>query len=153
MLALAAAVSGTAEAAPAAGTQSSPSRSEATLLQAINETRRARGLPQLRVDATLHRAARAHSRDMIRRGYFDHGAFGSRLTRFGVRGSMMGENLAASPGHGTQVRQIVRMWLGSAGHRANLLHPAFSRIGIGALPGRLPGLGKVRVITADFAAN
>lgn len=153
LLALALAGSGMAEARanPAARVIISPP--EASLLLAINEARGARGLPALRVDAPLQRAARSHSRDMIRRGYFDHGAFGTRLSRFGVRGSMMGENLAASPGHGTHARRIVRMWLGSAGHRANLLHPAFRRVGIGALPGRLPGLGKVRVVTADFAAN
>lgn len=128
-------------------------RAERTLLQVMNEARRARGLPPLRVDSRLQRAARAHSKDMVRRGYFDHGAFGLRLTRFGVRGRVLAENLAASQGHRPKARQIVRMWLRSPGHRANLLGSAFQRVGIAAIPGRLPGLGKVRVVTADFAGG
>ena len=126
-------------------------RVERTLLQVMNEARTARGLPRLRVDSRLQKAARAHSRDMIRRGYFAHGAFGRRLDRYGVRGRVMGENLAAATGRGVRVRQIVRQWLRSPGHRANLLGSSFSRVGVAAVPGRLPGFGKVRVITADFA--
>jgi len=134
-------------------TRQSSSGPERRLLRAMNESRRAHGLPLLRVDATLQRAARAHSRDMIARGYFDHGAFGTRLSRFGVRGEVIGENLAAASGRRALARHIVRMWLGSPGHRANLLRPGFRRVGIGALPGRLPGLGNVRVVTADFAGT
>ena len=153
LLAIGLAAPGAADAAVQASAGTTLSKVERTLLQVMNEARTARGLPRLRVDTRLQKAARAHSRDMIRRGYFAHGAFGRRLDRFGVRGSIMAENLAASTGRQLRVRQIVRQWLRSPGHRANLLGPSFRRVGIGAVPGRLPGMGRVRVITADFAGG
>ena len=128
------------------------SRAETSLLQVINEVRRKNGLPLLRVDATLQRAARAHSADMLRRDYFDHGAFGQRLTNFGVHAQMMGENIAWWPGYKARLRAVVNMWLGSPGHRANLLRAGFRLVGVAAPSGTFQGT-KVRMITADFAGR
>lgn len=124
------------------------SRSEASLLQAVNTARSTYGLQPLAFDLSLERAARAHSREMLVNRYFGHGAFGSRLRVFGVRG-LVGENLAWGRGLGAQ--GIVQMWLASPKHRANLLRPNFRRIGIGALAGSFQGYGGATVVTADFA--
>ena len=61
----------------------------------INSFRAQNGVPPLLVGPALTRAAQAHSADMARRGYFDHGAFVTRLRRFGVRAPYVGENIAA----------------------------------------------------------
>jgi uncharacterized protein YkwD len=118
----------------------------------MNESRAAQGLAPLRVDPVLERAARAHTRDMVSRGYFEHGPFFARMVRFGAQGRVLGENLAWWPGYDGVARAVVRMWLASPEHRANLLRPGFQRVGVSALPGRFQG-SKVRMITADFAGR
>ena len=50
-------------------------------------------------------------------------------------------------------RSIVGSWLASPGHRANLLRPAWKRIGIGSRTGEFLGYAGATVVTADFAGN
>jgi uncharacterized protein YkwD len=117
---------------------------ELAVVRVINTFRRANGVPALRIGPALTRAARSHSVDMVRRGYFDHGPFVQRLRRFGVRAPYVGENLAT----GTKplsAGAIVQMWIASPPHRQNLLDRGFRRIGVG-----LAG-GATRLVTADFA--
>jgi uncharacterized protein YkwD len=128
-------------------------RSEASLLQAVNTTRASYHLAPLRADGTLQRAARAHSVEMIRQGVFTHGSFAQRLIGFGARGPALGENLAWGVGSRANARVIVAEWLASPAHRANLLRPGFSRVGIGSTLGRFAGHGGATVVTADFAGR
>jgi uncharacterized protein YkwD len=129
------------------------SPSEKALLQVMNETRAAHRLQPLKIDSRLEQAARSHTQDMLRRGYFDHGPFFERMERFGVQGRVIGENIAWAPSRYSSVaRVVVRMWLRSPEHRANLLRPGFRRVGVAALPGRFGG-NKVRMVTADFAGR
>src|SRR5439155_25273416 len=72
--------------------------SESRILSGMNRVRAANGLRPLRYAAKLHAAARAHSADMIRRGYFGHGAFARRMDGFGVNAPVVGENLAWGSG-------------------------------------------------------
>jgi uncharacterized protein YkwD len=124
--------------------------SEARLLDAVNQARATYGLRPLRVDAKLTRAAQAHSIDMISHQYFGHGAFGRRLQAFGARLRFSGENLAWGKGPLARPKAIVQEWLASPEHRANLLRPGFTRIGIGTLRGTFNGYSGVAVVTADF---
>jgi uncharacterized protein YkwD len=126
-------------------------RAESHLAGLINGFRTAHGLRPLRVDAKLAFAARAHSRDMLRRGYFGHGAFPLRLHRFGVRTDPIGENIAWGVGARGEAREVLHLWIGSPGHRANLLGPHFHRIGLGMPVGPFGGFRWTRVVTADFA--
>jgi uncharacterized protein YkwD len=119
---------------------------ESAIVQAMNTVRAANGVAPLRSGAALTRAARAHSVDMARRGYFDHGAFVQRLRRFGVRMPYVGENLAYGTG-GLSAQAVVQMWMASAGHRQNLLDRSFQRVGVG-----LAGSSR-RLVTADFAGR
>ena len=57
----------------------------------MNQVRVAAGLRPLRFDGKLHAAARAHSADMMRRGYFAHGAFTRRISGFHVRAKVVAE--------------------------------------------------------------
>jgi len=126
---------------------------ESSLLQAVNQARAAHGLGLVRLDASLERAARSHSADMLRRDYFAHGAFTSRLLSFRARGPVLGENLAWGTGSYAAAASIVAAWLASPEHRANLLRPGFTRIGIAAPQGAFLGNGGAVVVTADFAGR
>ena len=130
-----------------------PTAAEQSLVVEMNRVRAAHGLRPLRLDATLERAARAHSYDMVRRQYFAHGAIGPRLASFGVRGPRVGENIAWGVGARARARVIVNSWLASPSHRANLLRPGFRRIGIGRAVGTFAGHGGASVFTADFAGR
>ena len=72
-----------------------PTPVEIAVVRVMNSVRATNGVPPLRIGRALSRAARAHSVDMARRGYFDHGPFAQRLRRFGVRAPYIGENLAS----------------------------------------------------------
>ena len=129
------------------------SQSERTLLGAVNDVRAAHNLRPLQTDTTLVRAARDYSATLIRRDVFTHGALGTRLARYGARGPLFGENLAWGKGERATARSIVRSWLASPGHRANLLRPNWTRIGIGSRVGTFLGYGGSTVVTADFAGS
>ena len=128
------------------------SKNERSLLDTVNDVRAANNLRPLQVDATLVRAARDYSTTMIQRDIFTHGAFGPRLARYGARGTLFGENLAWGTGRRATARAIVASWLASPGHRANLLRPTWTRIGIGSRTGEFLGYYGATVVTADFAA-
>jgi|SRR3954447_17654964 len=132
---------------------STQSRAEISLFQAVNAARVAHGLSPLSVDATLTRAARSHSLQMLRAGTFAHGDFAGRMAAFHARGPVLGENLAWGSGSYAAATTVVQEWLASPEHRANLLRPTFTRIGIGTTQGRFLGNGGSTVVTADFAGR
>jgi uncharacterized protein YkwD len=136
---------------PGAAGAAGRTSSESSLLQAINRVRAAHHLHALRYEPTLARAARAHSAEMLRDDTFAHGAFSSRMIRFGVHGPFVGENLAWGTGSYGSAAGIVGAWLASPEHRANLLRPGFRRIGLGELTGSFLGVRGANVVTADFA--
>jgi uncharacterized protein YkwD len=125
---------------------------EQTLVQAINQTRAAHGAPPLQTGVRLQRAARAHSRAMVRSGAFTHGDWYQRLRRHGVRGRTLGENIAWGVGATGTAAAIVTMWMASPPHRATLLRPGFRRIGVGVTFGTMDGFPGASVATADFAS-
>jgi uncharacterized protein YkwD len=125
--------------------------SEASLLNTMNAVRQAHGLPALRVDFHLVRAARGHSADMMRRQYFAHGSVAGRAVAAGARGPLFGEDLAWATG--ITANWVVEHWLASPSHRAILLRPGFRRVGIGYAFGTFIGRGGAGVVTADFAGR
>ena len=140
-------------AAPAALAGKTSSSAELNLLAAVNASRAAYGLQPLHLDSTLRNAARSHSTDMLRRNYFAHGDFAARMAAFHVHGPTAGENLAWGSGPFGRADTIVREWLASPEHRANLLRPGYARIGIGLVRGSFLGTGGATVVTADFAGR
>jgi uncharacterized protein YkwD len=138
--------------APAAGAATQTS-AVTTLLEAVNRTRAAHGLRPLRVDTALVRAARSHSAEMLRGNYFAHGDFHGRMVTFHVRGPVAGENLAWGNGQYARAATIIREWLASPEHRANLLHAGWTRIGIGISSGTFLGNAGASIVTADFAGS
>lgn len=120
---------------------------EADMLDLVNEERTKHGLRPLQADPEVAEVARAHSRDMFARGYFAHvtpdgtDAF-ERLRRGGVRFRAAGENLAFS----RTLPMAHQGLMNSPGHRANILRPAFGRVGIGIVDGGRYGL----MVTQNF---
>lgn len=120
---------------------------EDKMLVLLNEERKKDGLKPLKADPELVPVARAHSRDMFARGYFSHitpegKAPSDRIREAKVPFITAGENLALA-----QTLVIAHTGLmSSPGHRANILHPAFGRVGIGILDGGPYGI----MVTQNF---
>jgi uncharacterized protein YkwD/uncharacterized membrane protein YeaQ/YmgE (transglycosylase-associated protein family) len=114
---------------------------EAKMLEMVNKERVANGLKPLQNDPELIPVARSHSDDMFKRGYFAHNTPEGknpfdRMKAANISFSEAGENLALA-----QTLEIAHTNLmNSPGHRANILSPAFGRLGIGILDGGFYGL-------------
>lgn len=123
------------------------------MLVEVNRARAGHGLRRLQIDYRLQLAARAHARDMLRRDYFAHGPFLSRLLSYGALGPIFGENLAWGTGNRARARVIVADWLASPDHRSKLLRAGFRRVGVAAPSGTFRGIAGVRMVAADFAGT
>jgi uncharacterized protein YkwD len=135
---------------------------DSRLLAQVNAVRARHGLAALHVSRQLAAAAAQHSTQMAQLGYFSHDSahgvsFASRLRSFypagGHRRWSVGENLLwASPS--MDAPGAVALWMGSPGHRENLLSPRWREIGIAAVhaasaPGVYGGQ-EVTIVTVDF---
>ncbi len=138
---------------------------EDSIIDRMNQIRRSHGLHPLHANQRLRAASLFHSRDMGRRGYFEHDsisgtAFWRRIERFypsrGFRSWTVGENLL----WGTDTYDAafaVREWMNSPPHRVNILSRDWREVGIGAVHfanagGEYRGR-RVTIITADFGAR
>lgn len=102
-------------------------------LQLVNIERRQAGLPALRWSVKLAEIGQIHAVDMAKRNYFSHVSPdgqgpGKRATENNYRWTAIGENIAI--GQMTS-DQVVRYWLRNPEHRANILNPAFTQMGVG----------------------
>lgn len=114
---------------------------ESRMLELVNAERRAAGLKPVKADNELVLVARAHSQDMLARGYFAHVSpegkdLGNRLQQARVAYLSAGENLALAP----TLHSAHTGLMHSPGHRANILRPQFGRLGIGILDAGAHGL-------------
>src|SRR3989475_1836610 len=117
------------------------------MLELVNGERIAAGLRPLTADPELVQVARQHSADMFARGYFANDTPEGRdpferMREANVGFLTAGENLALAP----TVQVAHRGLMNSPGHRANILHSQFGRVGIGIMDGGIRGL----MITQDF---
>jgi uncharacterized protein YkwD len=139
------------------------SRLESSVLVDINAFRAQHGLAKLRVNPQLTVAARGHSQQMARDGYFAHesadgSAFWKRLRSFTASSHYwsVGENLVWSSPDIDGARAL-KLWLGSPEHRKNLMNPHWRDIGVSAVhvaqaPGVFQGLD-VTIVTTDFGVR
>lgn len=106
----------------------------------VNRARARRGLERLGHRDELSGAARRHSRRMQRTDCFDHvcpgePALAGRYERadYIPCGCSWGaaENIAWGPGHKGSPRKIVRAWMHSSPHRANILNGSYEHVGVG----------------------
>ncbi|MFD8161943.1 CAP domain-containing protein [Streptomyces malaysiensis] len=106
-----------------------------------NAERAAARLAPLAPDPRLAAAAQAHSDDMVARDFYSHtGPEGhqpwDRARAAGVTHRGIGENIACGQ---RSPAEVVRGWMDSPGHRANILKPDFTHIGVGHATGSRAG--------------
>jgi uncharacterized protein YkwD len=134
---------------------------EKKIHELINKERAKRGLSVLSWDKSLYKVARNYSRDMVERNFFSHNdpdgsSFYDRYkaeridcrirvdntTCMGaeniaqdnlVRSNIYknGEKFSNWSTEGEIAKSVVKLWMNSKGHRANILTPYFKRQGIG----------------------
>lgn len=102
-----------------------------------NAERARHGLRALTVDQRLAAAAQAHSADMVRRAFFAHESpdgrqVWDRAVAAGYAYRKVAENIAAGQ---RTAEEVVRGWMGSPGHRANILDGDLTQIGVGRADG------------------
>jgi uncharacterized protein YkwD len=156
-----------AAAAPCTNTDVMPTGQNVELVRAAilclhNQIRVQAGLPALKDNAKLRRAATGHSSDMVISGYFDHTSldgetFVDRILAVGYvkksDGWTLGENLAWGTGELSTPQGIMNAWMNSAGHKANILRKAYREVGIGIRLGVPSESGVGATVTADFGVK
>lgn len=135
---------------------------EATLCL-VNGERARFGEPALIEDGRLADAATGHSRDMDARHYFEHVSPGGQTVLMRVRASgfipngrvgyTLGENIAWGTLWLGTPHAIVKAWMASPGHRANILNRSYRYTGIGidaSLPRSMSNGQAGGMYTQDF---
>ncbi|UOQ49288.1 CAP domain-containing protein [Gracilibacillus caseinilyticus] len=109
------------------------SQFEQEVIDLTNVEREKQGLSPLTLDTELSKVAKAKSQDMASKGYFSHNSptYGSpfdMMEQFGISYQTAGENIAKGQ---TTPEEVVKAWMNSEGHRANILNEDFTHIGVG----------------------
>lgn len=112
------------------------------IIKYTNAERVKYGLKPLTIQAKLSRSATNKVDDMLDRQYFEHvspqGLSASDLVKdAGYVFELVGENLALGD-FGTD-KKLVEAWMNSPKHRANILNPKFTEIGVSAANGIYKG--------------
>ncbi len=103
------------------------------ILAIVNAERKKAGVSPLTLSTEVCSVAQVKSDDMAKNGYFDHNSptYGSPFTMlsdFGVTYRTAGENIAK----GQQTPEaVMKAWMNSSGHKANILSPNFKQLGVG----------------------
>jgi len=107
------------------------------VLDLVNAERAKAGLSPVTLNAELSRMATIKAEDMRDNHYFSHESptYGSpfdMMSSFGIKYSYAGENIAA--GQKTP-DEVMKGWMNSPGHKANILNEHYTQIGIGVAKG------------------
>ncbi|MFC9431319.1 CAP domain-containing protein [Streptomyces sp. NPDC056987] len=102
-----------------------------------NAERAAHGLGPLADDPCLTTAAQAFSTDMAARAFYSHTSPEGlqpwdRAAAAGARHRGIAENIACGQ---RSPREVVQGWMDSPGHRANILTPGYTHLGVGFADG------------------
>lgn len=106
---------------------------EQEVVRLVNVERAKAGLPALKSDWELARVAEHKSMDMRDKNYFSHTSptYGSpfdMMKSYGIKYKAAGENIAKGQ---KSAAEVVKAWMNSAGHKANILSKDFTHIGVG----------------------
>ena len=113
------------------GTDGSQDAFANEVVRLVNEERAKAGLPALTVDRGAASAAQVKAKEIERS--FSHtrpdgSSFNSALTEAGVNFSGAGENIAYGQ---NSPEKVMKGWMNSSGHRANILNSSYTSIGVG----------------------
>jgi uncharacterized protein YkwD len=134
----------------------------AAVLCLHNQIRAQKGLPALKDNPKLRKAAVGHSGDMVEEGYFDHTdpsgtTFVDRILGAGYArrtdGWSLGENLAWGTGDLSTANGVMTAWMNSPGHKANILKRSYKEIGVGIRLGVPTDATVGATITTEFGAK
>lgn len=125
---------------------------ERLMFRLVNEDRRRFGLPALQWSDAIARIARGHSADMRDNGFFAHvsptrGALRDRFEAARFAAYSMGENISRND----LVFDAEAGLMQSLGHRANILNPKFTHLGIGVAIGTDAYGHRTLFFTQNFA--
>ncbi len=106
---------------------------ENEVIALTNQERAKNGLPPLKQNWELSRVARYKSQDMSDLNYFSHtsptyGTPFKMIENFGISSSAAAENIAKGQ---RTAAEVVKSWMNSSGHRANILNGTYTEIGVG----------------------
>jgi len=108
-------------------------RDEQKLVELTNKEREKKKLPPLKPNPLLFKAARGHSANMARQEKMEHvldgKTPGQRARAAGYQADWIAENIAA--GEDWPLEGVIADWMGSKGHRENILSPKVSEVGVG----------------------
>ena len=129
--------------------ESDISQQAKAVLSLVNAEREKQGLSSLTLSNKLTAVANEKARDMAENNYFSHtsptyGTPFQMLQQYGIRYRSAGENIAA--GQRTP-EEVMRSWMNSSGHRANILNSSYTEIGIGYYAGGSYGTEWVQLFT------
>ncbi|WP_435971643.1 CAP domain-containing protein [Streptomyces sp. Qhu_M48] len=98
-----------------------------------NAEREKSGCGPLRAEGRLRAAAQGHADDMAARDYYEHADpegrdAGDRMSGAGYDWSSWAENIHRGP---KTPARVMEDWMGSPGHRANILNCSFEDVGVG----------------------
>jgi len=119
-----------------------PAEAERELFVLVNRDRAAAGVPALSRDARLQEIARNHSREMARTGDVVHVSDKSGGAVDRVRAAQVSpapRTLAENVGRAFSTVEVEHGFMGSPGHRANILNPDMTHVGIGVAVGQAEG--------------
>lgn len=99
----------------------------------VNKERAKKKLPPLKLALDVTRVAQLKAEDLQKNNYFAHvspvyGDVDAMLGKFNVKFKYAGENIA---GGQRTPEEAVTDWMNSPGHRANILDPVYTEIGVG----------------------
>lgn len=103
----------------------------AELLKLHNQKRKAGGKKPLKLNPQLSKAAQAYAEFLAKSGKFSHtakGTMGSRVKDAGYKPKAVGENIAVGQ---RSPSSVVKSWMGSEGHKKNILNKKFTEVGFG----------------------
>ena len=117
---------------PSAPVSTSASAQQQEMLGYINSARAQANLSPLTLDSRLCNGAYLKSQDMAVNGYFSHtsptyGSTFDMMKNLGITYRSAAENIARN----RSVLSAHNAFMNSSGHRANILNPAFNKIGLG----------------------
>jgi uncharacterized protein YkwD len=137
-------------------------RIRSAILCLHNQIRAENGLPALRENKKLRKAALGHSRNMVAKQFFAHTTpkgvtmvdriLKARYVRED-QGWSRGENLAWGTGSFATPRGAVQAWMESPGHKANILKRSYRELGVGVVLGVPVSDAAGATYTVDFGVR
>ena len=115
---------------------------EEAVFAMTNDIRRRNGLAILLEDGICRDSARGHSADMLNRNYFSHTDPEGRTLKERLPANLAtrqwGENIWTGRGYDPRqvhylAQKIMDSWMKSPGHRANILTPGYTHLGVGVM--------------------